>query len=390
VIPAVDRCAHRHSEFVDEQDLPQRLYEKARKGALDRRVRVGEPLLGVLRTQGVPGIFDDPRGILACSCQARERSRRDAAFHHSHLPEQVFEMIARSLAEGVGVATTARIQGVDKKTVLHVLAKAAEQATKVSGALLKNLVVSECQLDEMWSFVGKKEKNLDALEKTQAVLGDAWIWVAFDAVNKIFLAIVVGKRTMQHAVALLREVEQVTARMPALFSSDQLDHYANALLQVYGKLVYPPRKPGPGRPPNPRLVPPDDLLYVHVVKQYQGYRVVKVTRKVIFGDPTKVETILSASTVSHQINTSSVERGNGIIRHMNARCNRKTLRFSKRRENHEGQIALSLAYYHLCLPHRSLTKRQGRLTTPFMAAGLANQVWTMGDLLNYRVPNPNS
>ena len=55
--------------------------------------------------------------------------------------------------------------------------------------------------------------------------------------------------------------------MPDLFSSDQFDQYTNDLLQVYGQLVYPARKPGPGRPPNPRLVPPEDLLYVQVVKQ---------------------------------------------------------------------------------------------------------------------------
>jgi IS1 family transposase len=301
------------------------------------------------------------------------------------LSDGAFETIARSLAEGVGVATTARIQNVDKKTVLLVLAKAAVHAAKVSRTLVRGLVVSECQLDEMWSFIGKKEKNLDAVEKLHAVLGDAWIWTAFDAVNKVFLATVIGKRTLPHAVALLEEVKRVTSHMPSLFSSDQLRHYANALLQVYGKLVFPPRKPGPGRPPNPRLVPADELLYVHVVKQYKKYRVVKITRKVIFGDVEKVEKILKASVVSQKINTSSVERGNGTIRHVDARCNRKTLRFSKRKENHDRQLRLSLAYYHLCHAHKTLTKRHGRPTTPFMAAGLTDHVWSMGELLRCRL-----
>ena len=111
--------------------------------------------------------------------------------HHHHLgflrdgarlfitricPIQNFETIAKSLAEGVGVASIARIQNVDKKTVLLVLAKAAEQAKRVSRSLLMNVKVTECQLDEMWSFVGKKEKNLDPVEKLQRSLGDAWIW----------------------------------------------------------------------------------------------------------------------------------------------------------------------------------------------------------------------
>ncbi len=65
----------------------------------------------------------------------------------------------------------------------------------------------------------RKQKNLDAIEQLEGVLGDAWIWIAFDAVNKVFLATVVGKRTEPHAVALLREVERVTAKIPRLFSS---------------------------------------------------------------------------------------------------------------------------------------------------------------------------
>jgi hypothetical protein len=113
---------------------------------------------------------------------------------------------------------------------------------------------------------------------------------------------------------LHEEVKRVTIQMPDLFSSDQLDQYTNALLQVYGKLVYPERKPEPGRTPHPRLVPPEDLLYVQVVKQYKKHRVVKVTKKVVFGDPEKVERILAASSVSNKINTSYVERYNGTVR----------------------------------------------------------------------------
>jgi IS1 family transposase len=286
----------------------------------------------------------------------------------------------------VGVAATARIQNVNKKTVLRVLTKAGEHAAEISRVLLRDLAVAECQLDEMWSFVGKKEKNLNPIEKLMGELGDAWIWIAFDAVNKVVIASVTGKRTLPHAVRLLEEVKRVTVSMPTLFSSDQLNQYTNALLQVYGEWVMPPRKPGPGRPPTkPRLVPPENLLYVQVVKEYQKYRVVNVTRKVVFGDPDKIDAILEASPVSRKINTSYVERNNGTIRHNDARCTRKSYRFSKRLDNHKRQLALSLAYYHLCRPHGTLTKQRGTPTTPFMAAGITDHVWTMGALLGTRV-----
>lgn len=329
----------------------------------------------------------DPERVLVSSSSGQSRcaTRRDTALHRAHLPEQAFETIAKSLAEGVGVAATARIQDVDKKTVLLVLAKAAEHVAKVSHALLVNLAISECQLDEMWSFIGKKEKNLGPVEKLQGELGDAWIWIAFDAVNKVVTAYVVGKRTLPHAIALLQEVKRVTAHMPSLFSSDQLDQYPNALLQVYGQPVTPPRKPGPGRPPKPRLVPPEKLLYVQVVKQYKGHRVVKVTRKVVFGASETVDQFLQTSPVSCTINTSHVERNNGTVRHMDARCTRKTLRFSKSKVNHERELSLALGYYHLCRPHKTLTKRHAQPTTPFMAAGLTDHVWTIGQLLSTRV-----
>jgi hypothetical protein len=156
--------------------------------------------------------------------------------------------------------------------------------------------------------------------------------------------------------------------------ADQLEQYTNALLQVYGEVVYPVCKPGSGRSPNPRLVPAEDLLYVQVVKQYKKYRVVKVTQKLTLAILIEIESILAASALSNKINTSYVERYNGTVRHMHARCGRKALCFLRCQENHEIQLALSLGYYHLCRPHKTLTKRYGRPITPFMAANLTHRV----------------
>jgi len=372
--------------FIEDNDIPQLLYEKNRCASMDRRFNMDEQIINTMKSHGVAGLFIDPENALysLSANQPRTSPRHSTAFHRSHLSEDAFETIARSLAEGVGVAATARIQNVDKKTVLLVLAKAGDHAMKVNRSLLKNVEVTECQLDEMWSFIGKKEKNLDPVEKLHKILGDAWIWIAFDAINKITLAYNVGKRTLPYAISLIEDVKRVTKRIPNLFSSDQLDQYAKALLQVYGRIVYPTRKPGPGRPPNPRIVPSKDLNYVQVVKQYKKYRVVKVSRKIVFGDPKKIESILAESPVSEKINTAYVERHNGTIRHMDSRCVRKTFCFSKSKVNHERQLALSLAYCHLCRPHKTLTKRHGQPTTPFMAANLTDHVGSMGELLNFK------
>lgn len=345
----------------------------ARRAALDGRAPVERRLWESMTSHGIAGVFVDPEGVVIPESSRRRCSpRRGTALHHAHLSTRDFEAIATSLAESVGVCSTARIQKVDKKSVLHVLERAGRHAADITNALLVGVEVTECQLDEMWSFVGKKEKNLGPLELLRGELGDAWIWIAFDAVSKVVLASVIGKRTLTNAVSLLEDVRRVTSKMPTLFSSDQLQQYETALLTVYGKLVRPPRKPGPGRPPKARLEPPDDLLYVQVVKEYRENRVVKVDRKIVFGEPCAVDVVFDKSSVSQKINTSGVERNNGTVRHMDARCARKTYRFSKLMRNHQRQLDLSLAYYHLCRPHRSLSERHQRPTTPFMAIGITD------------------
>ena len=172
-------CAH--PRFAEEADKAQSLYEKARKAALDGRFRVPENLSGTLKSHGVAGIFIDPERVVPSMSDdgARQGARTGTALYRTRLADGVFAAVAKSLAEGVGVSSTARIQNVDKKTVLLVLSRASEHIAKVNEACLRDLVVSECQLDEMWSCIGKKEKNLDAIEKMKSSLGDAWIWVAF-------------------------------------------------------------------------------------------------------------------------------------------------------------------------------------------------------------------
>ncbi len=341
-----------------------------------------------LKAHGIAGLMLEPeRSILACGVSSRPGPREGTAFHHTHLTAETFTTIACSLAEGVGVRATARIVGVDKKTVLRVLERAARHVATISRSLLKDLVVLECQLDEMWSFIGKKEGHLEPFEKIAGIMGDAWIWIAFDPRHKLILAHTVGKRTEAVAVKLIQGVKEVTVRIPGLFTSDQLDQYKSALLKVYGVSVLPPRRPGPGRPPHPKLVPPADLLYAQVVKMYKQNRLDSVNRTIIYGDPKKVQKILKQSFASQKINTSFVERNNGTIRHLDARCNRKTYRFSKCEVNHKLQLLLSMAYYHLCLPHGTLSKQHMRQTTPFMSAGFTDHVWTMRELLETRAEN---
>jgi IS1 family transposase len=277
-----------HQYFLESQDHVQCIYEQARRNFLDCCCRSDAEIIHKLKAHGVTGLFLEPEQTILSGAVSAE-VKFGNAFYHTHLNEDIFTMIACCLAEGVGIRSAARIAGVDKKTVMLVLDRVADHVAMISRSLMKDLSITECQLDEMWSFIGKKEKHLESLEEISGKLGDAWIWIAFDPVHKLMLAHVIGKRTEPYAVELLREVKRVTLKMLDLFTSDQLDQYANALLQVYGLSATPPRKPGPGRPPHPKLIPPDDLLYAQVVKTYKQNTLNKITRKVVFGDPEKIE-----------------------------------------------------------------------------------------------------
>ena len=127
---------------------------------------------------------------------------------------------------------------------------------------------------------------------------------------------------------------------------------------------------------------------------------VEVTTKIIFGSEAAVQARLAASPVSQTINTSFVERNNLTCRQCNGRLSRKVLSFSKDLTWLEKHLWLSLAYYHFVLPHDSLSQRlsepqptrgsgspkRWQPITPAMAAGITDHIWTMEELLSYRVP----
>jgi len=266
--------------------------------------------------------------------------------------------------------------------------------------LWQGLSVTECQLDELWSFVHTKEHNLSSAKLVCESYGDAWIWIAFAPVWRLVLAFVVGKRTQASANLLLERVAQVTDDRIPFFTSDQLAEYRTALLHTYGQWYQPARNGNRGRYPERRRKAPPDLLYAQVVKQRERGTVVAVTTKMVFGDAQAITARLHTSSVSTTVNTSFVERENFTLRQRNRRLTRKTSGFSKELPWLEKQLWLSLAYYHLVLPHDSLRQRLNTPEptrgsgsarcwcpiTPAMAAGMTDHVWTMTELLSYRVP----
>lgn len=334
------------------------------------------------------------------SCGRRVSLTYGTAYFDLEADPAIFELTVRALAEGNSIHSTARIVPIDKDTVCAWLNRAAHHCRLVMLYHWQNLHVTECQLDELWSFVQTKEHHLAAAKRWCDTYGDAWVWVAFAPECRLVVAFVVGKRTQEHANLLLNRVGYVTDDHVPFFTSDQLPAYHRALLQAYGEWYQPERQGTRGRYPAPRRKPLPNLLYAQVVKRREKGRVVEVTRKIILGEADEIKARLAASTTSTSINTSFVERDNLAWREHNRRLTRKTTGFSKELPWMEKQVWLSLAYYHLCLPPISLREelptreptrgsgspRPWQSVTPAMAAGITDHVWTTAELLSYRVP----
>jgi len=186
--------------------------------------------------------------------------RYGTAYWDLNADPAIFETAVRALAEGNSLRSTARIVQIDKDTACDWLDRAAQHCRLVMLYLWHNLPVTECELDELWSFVHTKEQNLATAQVVCETYGDAWVWVAFAPVWRLVVAFVVGKRNQANANLLLERVEYVTDATIPFFTSDQLAEYRTALLQVYGQWQQPARNGDRGRYPNRRRVPPILLL----------------------------------------------------------------------------------------------------------------------------------
>src|SRR4051812_28872031 len=166
---------------------------------------------------------------------------------------------ATALAEGMSIRATGRLLSVDKDTVNHWLPVLGAHCQHILRYFFRHLHGRECQLDELWTFIAKKEARLTSLEKLAAIAGDAWVWIAFSPVDKLVLAWVVGNRILGAARQLVAQLKPATKALFPCFAGYALPHYAEGLLGVGGGGMTPPRRGGCGLFPPPRRCPPPDL-----------------------------------------------------------------------------------------------------------------------------------
>lgn len=347
--------------------------------------------LGNIRANGHPS--GGSWRQLECSvCHKTFLETINTIFYRKQVEAETIWRVLTCLAEGVSIRQTARIFGLDANTVHTWLHQAAEHMEMVSNYLIHDLHLTQVQVDELWGLLGRRNG-----EKRHTL----WGWIGVDATSKLWLATVIGDRSQEYAQLLIHAIVLLLAPgcLP-LFTSDQWGPYTAALLTHFGHWVAIPRRSSLGRPPKPRWQPLPGLSYAQVVKQRFKGHVLSVTQKVVFGSSQAVEAALKLSGAGKIINTAFIERLNLTIRQHVAALGRKVADLAKTVAGLKDQLSLARAYYNFCLPHTSLrlalpqplpTKGNGSLKkwqprTPAMAAGVANHIWTMQELLLLRIP----
>jgi IS1 family transposase len=355
---------------------------------------------GNLRANGHPN--GGPwRQLLCVVCRRYFLETLGTLFHGKRASVDLIVRVLACLAEGLGIRGTARVFEVDPNTVLQWLVEAAEQLQAFSRHVLHDVRVRQVQLDEVFALLSAvKDGEVSAAEAIERLeRSPQWVWVAMDPESKLLLAIDVGDRTLAMAQRVVHHVAQVLAPDCApLFLTDGFREYLTALVTHYGSWVQPPRRQAQGPAPKPRWMPLPQLLYAQVIKTVRRRRLVRVQHRVVFGTLEAVQHVLAAC--GWQIQTAFVERVNLSIRQHVAAVGRRVTTLCKGEDGMRQQLVLYHVYYNFCLPHASLrvplpqplptngmgSAKQWRPCTPAMAAGLTDHVWTLREVLLFRVP----
>lgn len=259
-------------------------------------------------------------------------------------------MVISALIEGCSVRSTERMTGVHRDTILRLMVRVGTACQKYMDQKMRNLKCKKVQVDEIWCYVGKKQRHLKSTDDINKC-GDFWTWVAIDADTKLVPTHKIGKRDLHMATQFIDDLaDRLTNRVQ--LSSDMLQHYIEAVESGfggnvdYGQIVksYEAEPIGPGR--------------------YSPPKVISTEKSLIVGNP-KIK----------DISTSYIERQNLTMRMSMRRFTRLTNAFSKKVENLKAAVALHFAHYNFVRIHRSLD------VTPAMEAGVDNRLWSIGDLI---------
>jgi IS1 family transposase/transposase-like protein len=282
-------------------------------------------------------------------CRKVFTDARDNTLDGMYLPVEKAELVLRLLLEGNSVSSIVRLTDVHQKTILKLLVLAGERCERLMADKIKSVPVRDVECDELWSFIGKKEKRVRPDDDQN--LGDCYVFVAVERHSKLVLNIAMGKRDQATTDVFIEGLRNAT-RGEFQITTDGFVPYKSAIETTLGERVD----------------------FAQLIKVYRA-----ATGDEHRYSPPEVSSTEVVPVVGNpdpeRICTSIVERQNLSVRMGTRRFTRLTNAFSKKWENHWAAVALWFAFYNFCRVHKSLR------VTPAMEAKITNHVWTVRELL---------
>ena len=252
--------------------------------------------------------------------------------------------ILRCLIEGNSILSTSRITGAAKNTIVDLLEIAGEACSDYHDKHMVNLPCKVIQLDEVWSFVGCKERN-KLTAKNRQLPGDVWTWTSICADTKLIPSWRVGDRSMGTAYAFCGDLSgRFSGHLQ--ITSDGYGAYKWAVGATFSEVDFA------------------QLIKIYGKDSKGNDIVTGIRKKAVFGTPN-----------IDLVSTSYVERANLTMRMTNRRFTRLTNGYSKKLENHCHMLALSFMNYNFCRKHHTIK------STPAQAAGITDHQWTLEEVI---------
>lgn len=296
----------------------------------------------------------------------------------NRLPHETRKMIVRLLCEGNSIRSTSRITGCEKKTVSNVILQFGQACQEFLNDQLQNLNVKHAEVDEIWSFVGKKQARLTLEERAlRGDIGDVYLWTALDKDTKLIAAYAVGKRSADMARRLMVDLRKRLS-IPNPHASDSHSFIVQGGYQPVIQISTD------GFAAYPEAI---DLAFgpyaQHgvLIKEYKNAKMAY--------DPSEMvgtKRIARKGKIDKfSIVTSHVERHNLTLRTFMKRFTRLALGFSKKLENHAAAVSLFIAYYNFVwrTRHSDTSGKSGTLRdTAAQMAGLTDHNWSFNEFYN--------
>ncbi len=256
------------------------------------------------------------------------------------LPQPKQELVIHLLLEGSSIRSTERLTGVHRDTIMRLMVRAGLHCQELMNAHIRNLPPSVIEVDEAWSYVGKKDGHLSPAERSDPEVGSQWIFVAMCRESKLIPAFALGKRTTEVAEDLMGQLSRRLRGRPRMVT-DAFGPYLQAVDRTFGS----------------------EVDYTMMTKEFRdGTAFVRSLR-------------IQGKLPDEEVSTSGIERQNLTLRNFVRRLARKTICFSKKLENLRAALALHFCWYNFGRVHGTLR------CTPAMEAGLAGSVWEVDRLL---------